>query len=299
MIALFQSYFSATVTRLSTFINVIPQFTKGFDACVSISEVLCADNYEHRGTMIPATFNGEVRFSSVGFRYKDIQVLKDLSLEIPAKSSIAIVGGSGSGKSTLLKLLLGFILPADGHVSVDGTDLGDMDLSRYRKHLAVVPQHSMLFSGTLLQNLMYGAPLYVSRSRVMEVIRQVGLEDFVSSLPKGLDSPISESGSNLSGGQSQRISIARALLRDPKILILDEPTSALDRESEQRVLGILDDIMGTCTIIMVAHRLNTVKRFDSIAVLDNGVVAEQGTYDELIAAGGLFCRMMEEPEALK
>ena len=299
MIALFQSYFSATVTRLSTFINVIPQFTKGFDACVSISEVLCADNYEHRGTMIPATFNGEVRFSGVGFRYKDIQVLKDLSLEIPAKSSIAIVGGSGSGKSTLLKLLLGFILPADGHVSVDGTDLGDMDLSRYRKHLAVVPQHSMLFSGTLLQNLMYGAPLYVSRSRVMEVIRQVGLEDFVSSLPKGLDSPISESGSNLSGGQSQRISIARALLRDPKILILDEPTSALDRESEQRVLGILDDIMGTCTIIMVAHRLNTVKRFDSIAVLDNGVVAEQGTYDELIAGGGLFCRMMEEPEALK
>ena len=299
MIALFQSYFSATVTRLSTFINVIPQFTKGFDACVSIAEVLCADNYEHKGTMIPATFDGEVRFSDVGFRYKDIQVLKHLDLEIPARSSMAIVGGSGSGKSTLLKLLLGFILPSEGHVSVDGTDIGDMDLSRYRKHLAVVPQHSMLFSGTLLQNLMYGAPPYVSRSRVREVIRQVGLEDFVDSLPKGLDSPISESGSNLSGGQSQRISIARALLRDPKILILDEPTSALDRESEQRVLGILDDIMGTCTIIMVAHRLNTIKRFDSIAVLDNGVVVEQGTYDELVGREGLFFRMMEEPGVLK
>ena len=296
MIALFQSYFSATVTRLSTFINVIPQFTKGFDACASIAEVLCADNYEHRGTSIPSRFDGEVRFSDVQFWYKDTQVLNGLSLNVPARSSLAVVGGSGSGKSTLLKLLLGFIMPAAGKVYIDGTDIGDMDLSRYRKHIAVVPQHSMLFSGTLLQNLMYGAPPYVSRSRVWEVVKQVGLEDFVNSLPKGLDSPVSESGANLSGGQSQRISIARALLRDPKILILDEPTSALDRENEQRVMGILDDIMGSCTIIMVAHRLNTIRNFDSIAVLESGRVAEQGTYDELIEKNGLFCSMLEEPQ---
>ena len=296
MIALFQSYFSATVTRLSTFINIIPQFTKGLDACTSIAEVLCADNCEQRGTAVPAPFNGEVRFSDVGFSYKDTQVLRNLDLEIPARSSLAIVGGSGSGKSTVLKLLLGFILPAEGQVSVDGTDMREMDLSRYRKHLAVVPQHSMLFSGTLLQNLMYGAPPYVSRSRVWEVVRQVGLEDFVNSLPEGLDSPISESGSNLSGGQSQRISIARALLRDPRILVLDEPTSALDSKNEQKVLEILDDIMGTCTVIMVAHRLNTVRNFDSIAVLENGRVAEKGTYDELVAKNGLFCRILKEKD---
>ena len=294
MIALFQSYFSATVTRLSTFINIIPQFTKGLDACTSIAEVLCADNCEQRGTAVPAPFEGEIRFSGAGFSYGDTPVLRNLDLEIPARSSLALVGGSGSGKSTVLKLLLGFFLPSEGSVTVDGTDMKEMDLSRYRKHLAVVPQHSMLFSGTLLQNLMYGAPPYVSRSRVWEVVKKVGLGDFVKSLPLGLDSQISESGSNLSGGQSQRISIARALLRDPKILILDEPTSALDRENEQRVLEILDCIMGSCTVIMVAHRLDTVKNFDCVAVLENGTVAEKGTYEELAAKGGLFCRMLKE-----
>ena len=118
----------------------------------------------------------------------------------------------------------------------------------------------------------------------------------MNSLPEGLDSPISESGSNLSGGQSQRISIARALLRDPRILVLDEPTSALDSKNEQKVLEILDDIMGTCTVIMVAHRLNTVRNFDSIAVLENGRVAEKGTYDELVAKNGLFCRILKEKD---
>lgn len=295
MIALFQAYFTATVTRLSTFINILPQVTKGFDACVSIAEILCIDNDEHRGTRIPHSFEGAVRFCNVSFSYgkNEVPVLKDFCLDIPARSSIAVVGGSGSGKSTVLRLILGFILPDSGTVEIDGISTNDINLNAFRKHIAVVPQQTMLFSGTLYQNLVYGAPSYVSRSHVMEVIRQVGLGSFINSLPQGLESPVAESASNLSGGQLQRLSIARALLRNPSIILLDEPTSALDQENEQRIMDILKKISGTCTIIMVAHRLNTIKNFDSIAVLRNGTLAEHDSYDNLMKKDSLFRQMQE------
>ena len=298
MIALFQAYFSATVTRLSSFINIIPQFTRGLDACVSIGEVLCVDNDEHKGCAVPSAFNGRIRFSNVDFRYEanGPMILKNFNVDIPARSSLALVGGSGSGKTTLMKLILGFILPTGGSVEIDGVSTADMNLSVFRKHLAVVPQHTMLFSGTLYQNLTYGAPLYVSRKRIMEVLKKVGLDDYVNSLSHGLDSPITESGSNLSGGQMQRLSIARALLRDPSIIILDEPTSALDQENEQRIVDILKDINGSCTIIMVAHRLNTIKNFDSIAVLSEGKIVQQDTFNNLLNSNELFRQMKEEQE---
>ena len=296
MIALFQSYFSATVTRLSTFINILPQVTKGFDACNGIAEILCADSEEQRGTQVPQSFDGAIRFSHVDFRYaeNDAPVIKDFSLDIPAKSSLALVGGSGSGKTTIMKLILGFILPEKGSLEIDGTDVSEMDLSVYRRHLAVVPQHTMLFSGTIYQNLTYGAPVYVSRSRVMEVIRKVGLEDFVNGNPLGLDAPVTESGANLSGGQKQRLSIARALLRNPSVIILDEPTSALDRENETRVVDILNDISGSCTVIMVAHRMGTIRNFDSIAVLRGGTIVGKGTYDNLLQDCPLFRELAEK-----
>lgn len=299
MIALFQAYFSATVTRLSSFINTIPQFSKGIDACASIAEVLCLDNDEQKGTKVPASYDGAIRFSHVDFRYDNVgpMILKDFSLDIPARSSIALVGGSGSGKTTIMKLILGFILPKSGNLEIDGIGISDMKLSSYRRHLAVVPQHTMLFSGTLYQNLTYGAPIYVSRSRVMEVIKQVGLESYVKSLPQGLDYPITEAGTNLSGGQMQRLSIARALLRDPSIIILDEPTSALDQANERRIVEILKSINGSCTIIMVAHRLNTIKHFDSIAVLDHGTIVEQGSYDKLMKEDSLFRQMKDKQES--
>ena len=278
MIAMFQSYFSATVTRLSSFIDIVPQFSRGIDACRSISEVLCIDNDEHKGRSVPPAFNGSIVFSHVGYTYESegVEVFKDINLNIPARSSIAITGGSGSGKSTILKLILGFILPKSGDVVIDGISIKDISLSSYRKHIAVVPQHPMLFSGTLYSNLTYGAPVYVSRPRVMEVMRKVGLGDYVESLPSGLDSHITESGSNLSLGEMQRLSIARALLRDPAVVILDEPTSALDRESEERIMEILKDISGTCTIVMVTHRLSTAEGFDSVVVLDHGTIVPQG-----------------------
>ncbi|MBO7349612.1 MAG: ATP-binding cassette domain-containing protein, partial [Spirochaetales bacterium] len=158
----------------------------------------------------------------------------------------------------------------------------DMNLTRLRKHLAVVTQNTVLSTGTLYQNLVYGSP-YVTRAKVESTVREVGLGELIDSLPDGLDTFVTESGSNLSGGQKQRISIARALLRDPAIMILDEPTSALDSENELRIKEILRKIQGRCTIIMIAHRLTMVEHFDNIIVLEKGNIAEQGTYAQLMA----------------
>ena len=293
MIALFQAYFTQTVTRISTFINILPQCTKGFDACLSIAEVLCADSDEHMGTKSPETFKGDITFKDVDFRYKkeDPKILDNFSLHIPSGQSVALVGGSGSGKSTLINLIIGFIMPDSGSVTIDGVSTKDMNLTRLRKHLAVVTQNTVLSTGTLYQNLVYGSP-YVTRAKVESTVREVGLGELIDSLPDGLDTVVTESGSNLSGGQKQRISIARALLRDPAIMILDEPTSALDSENELRIKEILKKIQGRCTIIMIAHRLTMVENFDNIIVLEKGEIAEQGTYAQLMAKeGGAFWKL--------
>ncbi|MBO6000607.1 MAG: ABC transporter ATP-binding protein, partial [Spirochaetales bacterium] len=293
MIALFQAYFTQTVTRISTFINILPQCTKGFDACLSIAEVLCADSDEHMGTKSPETFKGDITFKDVDFRYKkdDPKILDKFSLHIPSGQSVALVGGSGSGKSTLINLIIGFNMPDSGSVTIDGISTKDMNLTRLRKHLAVVTQNTVLSTGTLYQNLVYGSP-YVTRAKVESTVREVGLGELIDSLPDGLDTFVTESGSNLSGGQKQRISIARALLRDPAIMILDEPTSALDSENELRIKEILRKIQGRCTIIMIAHRLTMVEHFDNIIVLEKGFIAEQGTYTQLMAKeGGAFRKL--------
>ena len=292
-IALFQSYFSMTVNRLSSFINMIPRCAKGIDAFTGISEVLCADADEHSGTKTPHAFRGEIGFSDVCYRYPgmDADTLKHLTIHIPPKTSLAFVGRSGSGKSTIIKLIMGLMLPDSGTLEVDGISIADMDLKHYRKHISVVPQNTVLFSGTIYQNLTYGFP-YVERSLVESLIEKIGLKDLIDSLPAGLDSYITESASNLSGGQKQRLAIVRALLRDPEILILDEPTSALDVESSRCIESLLSDIKGTRTIIMVAHRLLSVADFDKIAVLEDGTVAEEGSFRELMSAEGLFYRMI-------
>ena len=292
-IALFQSYFSMTVNRLSSFINTIPRCAKGIDAFTGISEVLCADADEHSGTKTPHAFRGEIGFSDVCYRYPgmDADTLKHLTIYIPPKTSLAFVGKSGSGKSTIIKLIMGLMLPDSGLLKVDGISIADMDLKHYRKHISVVPQNTVLFSGTIYQNLTYGFP-YVERSLVESLIEKIGLKDLIDSLPAGLDSYITESASNLSGGQKQRLAIVRALLRDPEILILDEPTSALDVESSRCIESLLSDIKGTRTIIMVAHRLLSVADFDKIAVLEDGTVAEEGSFRELMSAEGLFYRMI-------
>ena len=295
MIALFQSYFSTAVNRLSSFINVIPRCARGFDACLGIAEVLCVDQEEHKGTKMPVSFRGDITFSDVCFKYdeQESNTVENLSFHLPAGGSLALVGKSGAGKTTIIKLILGMLVPRSGKITVDGIDIGELDLTRYRGHVAVVPQNVVLFSGTVYENLTYAVP-YVTREFVEETVKRVGLEEFINSLPDGLDSRLTESGSNLSGGQKQRIAIARALLRDPDILILDEPTSSLDSTNVKTIDEVISGIIGSCSVIMVSHYLKSVKKFDSIAVLDCGRIEEKGTFDELMKKKGAFSKMVSE-----
>ena len=230
----------------------------------------------------------------MNYHYRDSNemVFSDLNFTVNPGETLAIVGPSGAGKTTILNLIIGFMEATGGQVCIDGYDIKTLNLHHYRKYLAVVPQTSILFRGTLRENITYGMDP-VPIQRLHDVIKIANLEEVVDSLPDGLDTMIREHGSNLSGGQRQRISIARAFLRDPKILILDEATSALDTISERKIQEATKRLAKDRTTFIVAHRLSTVRDADKIAVLGDGGLLEFGTYEELIAKKGAFYRLKE------
>jgi len=279
-LVLFQSIFDMIINNVQRLLDALPLITQGYDSLASVNEILCERDIEHNGTvLLPAPVRGEIEFRHVSFAYGDNQepVLNDISFTVPAGSCVAFVGHSGEGKSTLLNLILGLYNVREGEILIDGINLDALDKTSYRRHIAVVPQNTTLFSGTLWDNLVFGLG-YVSTDRVMDVISRVGLEDLVASLPDGLDTPILENGGNLSGGQRQRISVARALLRNPKIILLDEATSALDRATERQVQEAVEAVMGCCTVVMSAHRLGTLRRADTVWKIENGKLKR---YDDL------------------
>ena len=288
-VALYQSYFGLLVTYISTIVNLLPIITKGSESINSVGEILGAHDIEdNRGKQKIDSVKGEFVFDDVHFGYdKENPVLKGLNLTVKAGETVAIVGESGAGKSTILNLVTGFYTATGGKVLIDGKDLCKIDLTSYRKHLAVVPQVSSMFTGTIRDNITYGSPK-VTDKQLAEVIEAACLKDVVNSMPLGLDTPIGEHGGKLSGGQRQRISIARALIRDPKIIILDEATSALDTVSEKHIQAAINNLAKGRTTLIVAHRLSTVKDADKIAVLKKGKCVEFGTYDELMALKGEF-----------
>jgi subfamily B ATP-binding cassette protein MsbA len=246
------------------------------------------------GDRVLERFEEELAFRDVWFSYEeDRPVLRDVNLQIDRGEVVAIVGPSGAGKSTLVDLLPRFIDPDRGRVEVDGTDIRAFSLESLRAHMGIVSQETVLFHDTVRANIAYGEPGRWSDEQVWRAARAAHAEEFIRRLPRGLDTPLGDRGVRLSGGQRQRIGIARAVLRDPPILILDEATSDLDAESERLIQRALDRLLAGRTVLVIAHRLSTVRGADRIVVLDEGRVVEQGTHADLHAAGGLYRRLFE------
>ncbi|MFR4407805.1 MAG: ABC transporter ATP-binding protein, partial [Lachnospira sp.] len=292
-ITLYQSYFSTIVSQVSSLMSLIPTIAKGIESVNSIGEVLLEEDVEHNeGKKKLAGVHGDFCFENVKFHYNntDKNVLNDLNLTVHQGETIALVGESGAGKSTILNLVIGFNFATDGKVLVDGEDISRIDLRSYRKHLAVVPQTSILFSGTIRDNITYGIE-NVSEEQLQEVVKAANLTDLIESLPKGLDTMVGEHGGKLSGGQRQRISIARALIRNPQVIVLDEATSALDSISEKLIQEALNNLTKGRTTFIVAHRLSTIRDADKIAVIADGHCVEYGTFEELMALKGEFYQM--------
>lgn len=292
-ITLYQSYFATIVSQVSSLMSLIPTIAKGIESVNSIGEVLLEEDIEHNeGKEVIDRVDGEFDFNNVMFRYNDIDrpVLHELNLHVDKGETIALVGESGAGKSTILNLVIGFNQVNQGEVLIDGHNMKDIDLRSYRKHLAVVPQTSILFSGTIRDNITYGVE-NVDEATLNEVVKAANLTDLIDSLPDGLDTMVGEHGGKLSGGQRQRISIARALIRNPKVIVLDEATSALDSISEKLIQEALNNLTKDRTTFIVAHRLSTIKDADKIAVIADGHCVEYGTYDELMELKGEFYQM--------
>lgn len=292
-ITLYQSYFATIVSQVSSLMSLIPTIAKGIESVNSIGEVLLEDDIEqNEGKEIIKDIYGEFDFKDVTFRYNNIDrpVLHNLNLNVDKGETIALVGESGAGKSTILNLVIGFNQVNSGEVLIDGHNMKDIDLRSYRKYLAVVPQTSILFSGTIRDNITYGVD-NVDEATLDEIVKAANLTDLINSLPDGLDTMVGEHGGKLSGGQRQRISIARALIRNPKVIVLDEATSALDSISEKLIQEALNNLTKDRTTFIVAHRLSTIKDADKIAVIADGHCVEYGTYDELMNLKGEFYQM--------
>lgn len=236
---------------------------------------------------------------NVTFSYRPgTPVIKNVNLRIPHGTTAAFVGASGCGKSTLASLLMNFFDPDSGSIRLDGTDLGQIDKQSLRKRVGIVPQNTYIFSGTIRENLLLAAP-EADEKALLHVCTLVGLGDFLAKAPDGLDTKTGEAGQMLSGGQRQKIGIARMLLRNPEILIFDEATSNVDVESEQDIWDCIKALSKEKTVIIISHRLSTIRNADQIFFMQSGGIAESGTHAQLMASGGPYSRMAREQEALE
>jgi ABC-type multidrug transport system fused ATPase/permease subunit len=289
---IYTSFIGGSIAGLG---DIYTQLQRSIGASERLLEILKERDESEDKIAPPVKFRGAIEFDNVSFAYptrKDFQVLKNLNFKIESGEKVALVGQSGSGKSTLINLLLRFYTVGEGTIKVDDNSIGDFNLTAYRGNLGIVPQEVILFGGSIHENIAYGKPS-ATFDEVREAARQANALDFIESFPEAFDTLVGERGVKLSGGQRQRIAIARAILKNPSILILDEATSSLDAQSEILVQQALEKLMEGRTTIVIAHRLSTIKKVNRIFVIQDGRLAEMGSHMELSSlSNGIYSNLL-------
>ena len=294
-VVMLSSYFGMLVGSVLLLTSIAPMLSKGLTSIRSLGELLESPDLEsNAGKRAVTTVTGKVEFCDVSFTYPTNHKPSLAKINVLAEPGrmVALVGPSGSGKSTFINLVIGFLRPTSGSITLDGVDMASIDLRSSRKFLSVVAQDTILFDGTVYENITYGMP-EPTAAAAEAALRAANAWEFVSKLPDGMDTIVGERGSPLSGGLQQRLAISRAIIRDPRILVLDEATSALDSESERLIQSALHELMKSRTTFVVAHRLSTVKEAHLILVLEDGVIVESGTHRELVSRSGTYRRLYD------
>ena len=288
-------YIGMLIAAIKRIVEFTEQFEKGMtgiERFAEVMEVLSESGYNSPDTI--ENIKGDINFENVTFSYEEEKgdVLANLNLTIKQGENIAIVGPSGGGKTTMCSLISRFYELKEGRITIDGKDINDINLHSLRQAIGVVQQDVYLFSGTVIENILYGAP-DATREQAMEAAKRAGAHDFIMSLPQGYDTYIGERGVMLSGGQKQRISISRVFIKNPPIIVLDEATSALDNESEQYIKHSLAELTKGRTTFTIAHRLSTIRNATRIIVLTDKGIEEQGTHEELLNKGGIYKKLYD------
>ena len=292
-VVLLSAYFGQLIGSVILLSSLAPFISKGLASVRSLGEVLESPDIEvNSGKKKVTSVQGNIEFRVVPLMYPGASTwaLSQINVKAGPGKVTALVGASGSGKSTFINLVIGFLRPSKGQVLLDNQNMSELDMRQVRKFVSMVPQESVLFDGSVRDNVTYGIP-DISEEKFVQALKDANAWEFVSQLPEGPDTIVGERGARISGGQKQRLAIARALIRDPRILILDEATSALDSESENLIQQALAHLMKDRTTFVVAHRLSTIMRADEIIVLDQGVLVERGTHLDLLAKKGVYFRL--------
>ena len=299
-VVMLSAYFTSIVNAIIALTSLGAIITKGLQSVRSLGEILESPDLEaNEGKIVISEVSGEIIFHNVSYKYpgSEKEAVSNLDLIVPAGETIALVGSSGSGKSTLINLVIGFVRPTSGYISCDNARLERLDLRTLRRFISVVPQETVLFNASIKENISYGLP-DVTDEQIANALEMANAHEFIDEMPEGLNTEIGERGASLSGGQRQRLAIARAIIRDPKILILDEATSALDTESELLIQDAISKLRKDRTTFIVAHRLSTVRDADRIAVMENGRIVEIGSHNQLLEQSGRYKELVNTQNVL-